>query len=152
MSPFALDSLLRVLWSVLVPRSGGALVHACGLRHAELGVVFPGVSGVGKTTLARKAPDADDVLSDEMMVLRPVSDGGWRVYGTPFWGDFARGGISMRSWPLRCIGFLEQAPSRGDDAGDLLGGDAAPAGLLRLLPDRRPHRRAQPGGRRQAVR
>jgi hypothetical protein len=31
------------------------------------------------------------------------------VFGTPFWGDFARGGISMRSWPLRTVGFLNQA-------------------------------------------
>src|SRR5262249_5866095 len=46
-------------------------------------------------------------LSDEMVALRPT-DEGWRVYGTPFWGDFARGGISMRSWPLRALGFLSQ--------------------------------------------
>jgi hypothetical protein len=110
LNPFALDSLLRVLWSVFLPREGGALVHACGLRHAEVGVVFPGQSGAGKTTLARKAPDADDVLSDEMVALQ-LTDDGWRVYGTPFWGDFARGGISMRSWPLRCLGFLSQRES-----------------------------------------
>jgi hypothetical protein len=110
LNPFALDSLLRVLWSVFLPRAGGALVHACGLRHAEVGVVFPGQSGAGKTTLARKAPDADDVLSDEMVALCPT-DEGWRVYGTPFWGDFARGGISMRSWPLRALGFLSQRDS-----------------------------------------
>jgi hypothetical protein len=107
LNPFSLDSLLRVLWSVFLPYDGAALVHACGLRHAASGVVFPGQSGAGKTTLARKAPDADDVLSDEMVALAPTP-GGWRVYGTPFWGDFARGGISMRSWPLRCIGFLSQ--------------------------------------------
>jgi hypothetical protein len=111
MNPFALDSLLRVLWSIFLPLEGGALVHACGLRHGEIGVVFPGRSGAGKTTLARKAPDADDVLSDEIVALRPAPEGGvpgWRVYGTPFWGEFARGGISMRSWPLRCLGFLAQ--------------------------------------------
>jgi hypothetical protein len=109
MSPFALDCVLRALWSVLLPREDALLVHSCGLRHAEIGVVFPGVSGQGKTTLARKAPDADDVLSDEMIAIRHTpSDGGWRVYGTPFWGDFARGGISMRSWPLRALAFLAQ--------------------------------------------
>jgi hypothetical protein len=86
------------------------LVHSCGLRHAEVGVVFPGQSGAGKTTLARKAPDADDVLSDEIVVIRRADDGGWRVHGSPFWGDFARGGISMRSWPLRTLAFLAQAP------------------------------------------
>jgi hypothetical protein len=107
-SPFAVDCVLRVLFATLLPRVGGMLIHGCGLRHAAIGVVFPGVSGAGKTTLARKAPDADDVLSDELVAVRRLDDG-WRVSGTPFWGDFARGGISMRSWPLRTVGFLNQA-------------------------------------------
>jgi hypothetical protein len=107
-SPFAIDCVLRMLFATLLPRAGGMLIHGCGLRHAAIGVVFPGVSGAGKTTLARKAPDADDVLSDEIVAVRRLDDG-WRVFGTPFWGDFARGGISMRSWPLRTVGFLNQA-------------------------------------------
>jgi hypothetical protein len=107
MNPYSLDCVLRVIFSVLLPREGGLLVHSCGLRHEEIGVVFPGASGLGKTTLARKAPDADDVLSDEMIAIRRTDDG-WRVHGTPFWGDFARGGISLRSWPLRTLGFLAQ--------------------------------------------
>jgi hypothetical protein len=112
MNPYALDCVLRVIWSVLLPRQDALLVHSCGLRHAEVGVVFAGVSGQGKTTLARKAPDADDVLSDEMIAIRrSPEDGGWRVHGTPFWGDFARGGISMRSWPLRALAFLTQRRS-----------------------------------------
>jgi hypothetical protein len=110
MNPFSLDSLLRVIWSALLPREDAMLVHSCGLRHAEIGVVFPGRSGRGKTTLARKAPDADDVLSDELMAVRRTDDG-WRVTGTPFWGDFARGGLSLRSWPLRALAFLEQRDS-----------------------------------------
>jgi hypothetical protein len=109
MSPFALDCMLRVIFATLLPRAGGMLIHGCGLRHAAIGVVFPGASGAGKTTLARKAPDADDVLSDEIVAVRQLDDG-WRVFGTPFWGDFARGGISMRSWPLRTLAFLAQSP------------------------------------------
>ena len=110
MSPFAVDCILRVIWATLLPHVGGLLVHGCGLRHAEVAVVFPGQSGAGKTTLARKAPDSDDVLSDELCVVRRADDG-WRVHGTPFWGDFARGGISMRSWPLRTVAMLTQARS-----------------------------------------
>jgi hypothetical protein len=109
MNPFSVDCILRVLWATLLPRVGGMLVHGCGLRHAEVAVVFPGPSGAGKTTLARKAPDPDHVLSDELCAVRRGDDG-WRVHGTPFWGDFARGGISMRSWPLRTLAFLTQAP------------------------------------------
>jgi hypothetical protein len=107
MSPFAVDCVLRVIFATLLPRVGGLLIHGCGLRHASVGVVFPGQSGAGKTTLARKAPDADDVLSDEIVAVRRLDDG-WRVFGTPFWGDFARGGISTRSWPLRTVAFLTQ--------------------------------------------
>ena len=97
-----------MVYATLLPRVGGMLIHGCGLRHAAIGVIFPGVSGAGKSTLARKAPDADDVLSDEIVAVRRLDDG-WRVFGTPFWGDFARGGISMRSWPLRTVAFLNQA-------------------------------------------
>lgn len=108
MNPFSVDCILRVAYSSILPRVGGMLIHSCGLRHAEVSVVFPGASGAGKTTLARKTLDADDVLSDELVVVRR-SDDGWRVHGTPFWGDFARGGASLRSWPLRTLAFLAQA-------------------------------------------
>ncbi len=109
MSPFSVDCILRVLWATLLPRVGGMLVHSCGLRYREVSVVFPGASGAGKTTIARKTPDPDRVLSDEICIIRRGDDG-WRVHGTPFWGDFARGGVSMRSWPLRTLAFLARAP------------------------------------------
>jgi hypothetical protein len=34
---FAFESLLRVLWSALLPRAGGALFHACGFSSAGRG-------------------------------------------------------------------------------------------------------------------
>ncbi|HXU05505.1 MAG TPA: hypothetical protein VN903_31315 [Polyangia bacterium] len=129
MNPFALDCMLRVLFSTVLPRLGGMLIHGCGLRNAEVGVVFPGRSGAGKTTLARKTPDPDDVLSDELVVVRRSDDGTWRVHGTPFWGDFARGGISMRSWPLRTVAFLAQAPRDAVTMTPIVSSDAT----LRLL-------------------
>jgi hypothetical protein len=128
MNPFTVDCILRVLWATLLPRLGGMLVHGCGLRHGEIGVVFPGPSGAGKTTLARKAPNPDAVLSDELCVVRRADDG-WRIHGTPFWGDFARGGISMRSWPLRTVAFLAQAPRDAATMTPLVSSE----GTLRLL-------------------
>ena len=101
--------MLRVVWATLLPRAGGAARPRLRPAPRRGRLRVPGASGAGKTTLARKAPDADDVLSDELCVVRRGDDG-WRVYGTPFWGDFARGGISMRSWPLRTLAFLTQAP------------------------------------------
>ena len=129
LNPLSVDCLLRTLYATILPRMGGMLIHGCGLRHAEIGVIFPGQSGAGKTTLARKAPDADDVLSDELVAVRRDDDGSWRVHGTPFWGDFARGGISMRSWPLRTVAFLAQAPRDAVTMTPIVSGDAT----LRLL-------------------
>jgi len=113
MNPFALDSLLRVLWAVFLPRSGGALFHACAVRIGEGGVIFPGQSGAGKSTLARKVVDSDRVLTDELVAVSRGQLGQWRITGTPFWGDFKRGGGSIRSWPLGAVSFLEQAPDLG---------------------------------------
>jgi hypothetical protein len=129
MNPFAVDCMLRVLYATILPRVGGMLIHGCGLRHAEVGVVFPGRSGAGKSTLARKTPDADDVLSDELCAVRRDEDGAWRVHGSPFWGDFARGGMSMRSWPLRTVAFLEQAARDAVTMTPIVSSDAT----LRLL-------------------
>jgi hypothetical protein len=129
MNPISVDCLLRTVCATILPQVDGMLIHSCGLRHAEVGVVFPGASGAGKTTLARKAPDADDVLSDEIVAVRRSDDGTWRVHGTPFWGDFARGGISMRSWPLRTLAFLAQAPRDAVTMTPIVSSDAT----LRLL-------------------
>ena len=109
MNPFAFDSLLRVLWAVFLPRSGGGLFHSCAFRVGEAGVIFPGVSGVGKSTLARKVPEPERILTDELVAVSRGELGHWRITGTPFWGDFKRGGGSIRSWPLGAIAFLEQA-------------------------------------------
>jgi len=109
MNPFAFDSLLRVLWAVFLPRSGGGLFHSCAFRVGETGVIFPGVSGVGKSTLARKVPEPERILTDELVAVSRGELGHWRITGTPFWGDFKRGGGSIRSWPLGAIAFLEQA-------------------------------------------
>jgi hypothetical protein len=119
-SPFALDAILRVLHASVLPLFGGMLVHACGLGLGDddaTGLVFAGASGAGKTTLARHAATDREVavLSDEIVVIRRSADG-WRVHGTPFWGDFGRGGRSMRSWPLGALAFLSHGPSVGPPA------------------------------------
>ena len=108
---FAFESLLRVMWSALLPQEGGALFHACGLHDAGRGLLAAGPSGAGKTTLARKAAP-DDVLSDEVVAVHRAPDGDrrWRVSATPFFGELQRGGQSMRSYPLAGIALLEQRP------------------------------------------
>jgi hypothetical protein len=104
----AFESLLRILWSVFLPRAGGALFHACGFQHGERGILAAGQSGAGKTTLSRKVPDPDRVFSDEVIAVHRDAAGQWRISGTPFFGELQRGGVSMQSWPLAGIAFLEQ--------------------------------------------
>jgi hypothetical protein len=104
---YALDSLLRILLTVvLLPRSG-FLLHAATVVRDGRAYVFPGRSGAGKSTVASLSP-AGSVLTDEISLLR-YSDGCWQAYGTPFWGEFKAAGMN-RHFPLAGIYSLVQAP------------------------------------------
>lgn len=127
----ALESLLRLLWSVFLPRAGGALFHACGFRHDGRGVLAPGPSGAGKTTLARKLPNPHQVLSDEVVAVHRDGQGAWRISGTPFFGELQRVGGSMQSWPLAGIAFLEKRGELGSRTLD--SGEAVLRALACLL-------------------
>lgn len=71
---------------------GGVIVHSAGLDLDGLGIVFPGVSGAGKTTLSHLLTDAglgDGMLSDDRTIVRTsLRDGDPAVaWGTPWPGD-----------------------------------------------------------------
>src|SRR5205823_10646703 len=102
-----LDSLLRVVLSLVLPRQGGLLVHAAGLARDGRGYLFPGVSGAGKTTVARLSPDAT-LLSDELSIVTACTESPY-LHGTPFWGELARAGEN-RAVSLAGIYFLRKAP------------------------------------------
>jgi SOS-response transcriptional repressor LexA len=73
-----------------------------------MGIVFPGRSGAGKTTLADKVRNPEDVLSDELVPVTRDEAGRWRAHPSPFWGGGRRGGTSLRSWPLASIAFVRK--------------------------------------------
>lgn len=104
---YALDSLIRVLLSVLLLPRRGFLLHAATVVREGRGYVFTGRSGAGKSTVASLSPPGS-VLTDEISLLR-FSDGEWHAYGTPFWGEFRAEG-SNRQVPLAGIYSLVQAP------------------------------------------
>jgi hypothetical protein len=102
---YPLEELLMVN---LLSLGKGVEVHACGLMTAAGdGYLFPGVSGAGKTTMARlweNIPGAV-VLSDDRIILR-YSEGKFWMYGTPWHGE-AELAAPVRV-PLREIFFLRR--------------------------------------------
>jgi hypothetical protein len=103
---YSFDTFLRMMLSLVLDESDGLLVHAASLARDGRGYLFPGVSGAGKTTVARVSTDAV-LLSDELSIVTRCAAHP-RAHGTPFWGELARGGDN-RVVPLAGIYFLRQA-------------------------------------------
>jgi hypothetical protein len=72
----------------LLSQRQGILVHACGVSDCGHGLLFAGVSGAGKSTIANLWKDKKDatVFSDDRVVIRKI-DGRFWMYGTPWHGD-----------------------------------------------------------------
>lgn len=104
---YPLDQLLAMY---RLAREGGAIVHCAFLDLGGVGVICPGVSGAGKTTLSRQLEGQPDlrVISDDRAVVRR-SDAAYRAYGTPWPGE---GGFAKNAHlPLAGIGFIEKSRS-----------------------------------------
>jgi len=100
---FAVDTFLRIMYSLALVEAGGLIVHAASLVRRGRAFLFCGRSGSGKSTLARLSPDTT-LLSDELSIVR-VGEQGARCHGTPFWGELARAGGDCAA-PLHGIQFL----------------------------------------------
>lgn len=122
-----LDAFLRSLLSSLLPRQGGFMLHSAGIVKGGRAYLFLGRSGAGKSTLAKLAAGAGlEVISDEINLLRPQGRG-YRVYGSPFWGEMRCEG-RPGSWPLGGICLLGKARVNSAAA---CGGSEALRSLLR---------------------
>lgn len=87
----------------------GLIIHAAGGSIHGKGIVFPAVSGTGKSTLSHLLlpyPE-NQLFSEERIIMRRLDDG-WRLWGTPWHGT----GVIARneSAPLSALVFLSQAP------------------------------------------
>jgi hypothetical protein len=105
-NPYAIDSVLRIVHTLILARQGGFLVHAASAIRGGRGFLFAGMSGVGKTTISRLAPADTSLLTDEISYVRRDGNA-YRACGTPFAGELARVGEN-RSAPLSTLFFLEQ--------------------------------------------
>jgi len=103
---YGLDSLVRILLSMLLAQQRGFLLHAATVVNNGRAYVFTGRSGAGKSTVASLSPKGT-VLTDEISLLRYV-DGGWHAFGTPFWGEFRAEGVNIHA-PIAGLYFLSQA-------------------------------------------
>jgi len=107
-NPYSIDSVLRIVHTLILAREGGFLLHSAGAIRNGRAFLFSGVSGAGKTTISRLAPPEVTLLTDEVSYIRRV-DGGYRACGTPFVGELARVGENC-SAPLQSLFFLNQGP------------------------------------------
>lgn len=113
-NPYSLDSVLRIVHSLVLADRGGFLLHAASAICDGRAYLFSGVSGAGKTTMTRLAPPDVTLLTDEISYLRPDSTG-YSAFGTPFAGELARAGENC-SAPVAALFFLEKGPyNRIDD-------------------------------------
>jgi hypothetical protein len=124
LSPYPLDSVIRILHTLILAEQGGMLMHASSVALDGRGWVCTGVSGAGKTTISRLSEGRGHILTDEMSFIRPEQDQ-YFIYGTPFSGELARPGENLRV-PLAGIFLLSKGP-------DNLIEELSPADAVRAL-------------------
>jgi len=105
-NPYSIDSVLRIVHSVILSQEGGFLLHSASAIRNGKAFLFSGVSGAGKTTISRLDPSDVTLLTDEVSYVRPSAHG-YEACGTPFAGELARVGENC-SAPLSTLFFLEQ--------------------------------------------
>ncbi|MEI8173691.1 MAG: hypothetical protein WCH07_09445 [Deltaproteobacteria bacterium] len=112
--------LNQILMIILLSRSKGALLHACGIYDGNFGYLFLGNSGHGKSTISKIwFENKSIVLNDDRIIIREKDRTFW-IYGTPWHGDFTE--WSLKGLPINKIFFLRHgernsiAPIKGTDA------------------------------------
>lgn len=107
-NPYAIDSVLRIVHSLILATRGGFLVHAASAIRGGKAFIFSGISGAGKTTISRLAPADAALLTDEVSYVRGEGSR-YLACGTPFAGELDRAGENC-SAPVATLFFLEKGP------------------------------------------
>jgi hypothetical protein len=107
-NPYSLDSVLRIVHTLLLARNGGFLLHASSAIRNGRAFLFSGASGAGKTTMARLAPPDAALLTDEISYVT-WKQGRYFAVGTPFFGELARVGENVKA-PIEALYLLAKGP------------------------------------------
>ena len=107
-NPYAIDTVLRIVHSLVLARTGGLLVHAASCVRNGKAFLFAGVSEAGKTTISSLAPADATLLTDEISYLQRDADS-YLAFGTPFAGELARPGENVHA-PLAALYLLQKGP------------------------------------------
>jgi hypothetical protein len=105
-TPYAIDSVLRIVHTLILARQGGFLVHAASAIRDGKAFLFSGISGAGKTTISRLTPPDAKLLTDEISYVRREGNR-YVACGTPFAGELGRVGVNQ-SAPLSTLFLLEK--------------------------------------------
>jgi len=124
-NPHSLDSVLRIVHTLLLARQGGFLVHAASAVRNGKAFLFAGVSGAGKTTIARLAPADAKLLTDEISYVSLAQDR-YIATGTPFFGELSRVGENVCA-PIECLYLLAKG---GENTIEIIPGADAVRGLM----------------------
>jgi hypothetical protein len=91
LNPYAIDSVLRIVHTLILAKEGGFLLHASSAVRNGRAYLFTGPSGAGKSTIVGLAPEEVTVLTDEISYVRRSVDG-YVAFGTPFAGELSDAG------------------------------------------------------------
>ena len=128
LNPYAIDSVLRVVHSLVLATERGFLLHASSAVRNGRAFLFTGPSGSGKTTIARLAPADVTLLTDEISYVRGTAEG-YRAFGTPFAGELGESGDNG-SAPIAALFRLDWG---SDNAHERLTAAAAVRALMRNI-------------------
>jgi hypothetical protein len=103
---YSFDSLLRVVYTLLLTDFDGFMLHSSGLIAEDRSYLFVGRSGAGKSTILRLLTKSTQVspLSDELVIVR--KDSAYNAYSTPFWGELSPGNAANKSAKIDKTFFL----------------------------------------------